>query len=120
MMPARGKLRQAGEPPDPGPADGLSVSDSESEELLKSTLSTREEGAMMEGRMIPSPSSPTVDNTIAYTRVRAPLMSANLLTCILDIKYINIHVYVITDYEELCLCSNYACTEQSIFSPTRD
>lgn len=74
MMPARGRLREVGGPPDPEPVEGRSVSDSESEELLKSTLSTREEGAMMEGRMIPSPSSPTVEKaTIADTGVRALL-----------------------------------------------
>lgn len=53
-------MRLSGGPPDPKPWQGRSVSDSESEELLKSTLSAVEDGAMMEGRMMPSPSSPTV------------------------------------------------------------
>jgi len=59
MMPARGRLSMSGAPPTPEPWQGRSVSDSESEELLKSTLSAVEDGAIMEGRMIPSPSSPT-------------------------------------------------------------
>lgn len=60
MMPARGRLSLSGGPPAPKPWQGRSVSDSESEELLKSTLSAVEDGAMMEGRIMPSPSSPTV------------------------------------------------------------
>lgn len=50
----------SGAPRVPKPWQGRSVSDSESEELLKSTLSPVEDGAMMEGRIMPSPSSPTV------------------------------------------------------------
>lgn len=50
----------SGGPPALEPWQGRSVSDSESEELLKSTLSAVEDGAMMDGRMMPSPSSPTV------------------------------------------------------------
>lgn len=45
----------------PGPCKGRSASDSESDELLKSTFSAAEDGAMMEGRMMPSPSSPTTE-----------------------------------------------------------
>lgn len=60
MIPARGRLSISGAPRVPKPWQGRSVSDSESEELLKSTLSTVEDGAMMEGRIMPSPSSPTV------------------------------------------------------------
>lgn len=59
IMPASGRLSRSGGAPDPGPWHGRSVSDSESEELLKSTLSPVEDGAMMEGKMMPSPSSPT-------------------------------------------------------------
>lgn len=59
MMPASGRFRLSGGPPAPEPWQGRSLSDSESEELLKSTLSAAEDGAIMEGRMIPSPSSPT-------------------------------------------------------------
>lgn len=60
MMPARGRFSWSGGPPDPNPWQGRSVSDSESEELLKSTLSAREDGAIIEGRMMPSPSSESI------------------------------------------------------------
>lgn len=49
------------EPLPPEPCEGRSASDSESDELLKSTFSAAEDGAMMEGRMMPSPSSPTTE-----------------------------------------------------------
>lgn len=57
MMPARGRLSWSGGPPDPKPWQGRSVSDSESDELLKSTFSVIEDGAIIEGKMMPSPSS---------------------------------------------------------------
>lgn len=59
MMPARGSVSLSGGPKTPEPWQGRSVSDSESEELLKSTLSAVEDGAIIEGKMMPSPSSPT-------------------------------------------------------------
>lgn len=58
MMPARGRVRHFC-PPVPEPWDGRSLSLSLSDELLKSTLSPTDDGAMIEGRMIPSPSSLT-------------------------------------------------------------
>lgn len=60
MMPARGRVSRSGGPPAPKPWQGRSVSDSESEELLKSTLSAAEDGAIIEGSMMPSPSSPAM------------------------------------------------------------
>lgn len=60
IIPASGRLSLSGAPRIPELWHGRSVSDSESEELLKSTFSPVEDGAMMEGRIMPSPSSPTV------------------------------------------------------------
>lgn len=86
MMPASGRLSLSGGPPDPEPWHGRSVSDSESEELLKSTLSPVEDGAMMEGRMMPSPSSPT-----ARRQVKAAIeKNQTLQSDISDIKYFNL------------------------------
>lgn len=60
MIPASGSVRLLSWPGPPDPRGVRSVSDSESEELLNSTFSVSEEGAIMEGRIIPSPSSGTV------------------------------------------------------------
>lgn len=72
MIPARGRLSLSGGPPAPRPWQGRSVSDSESEELLKSTLSPVEDGAMMEGRIMPSPSSPAVKIIAQYLQIQIP------------------------------------------------